>query len=60
MEVDKGDTMKLSKNGSGGGGASDNRIGGTSLDNRILVAGGGGSGYTGSGGRRWNYRGKWL
>ena len=37
--------------GCNGGGASDIRIGGTSLDNRIIVAGGGGGGgYAGSGG----------
>ena len=37
--------------GGGGGGASDIRIGGTELDNRIIVgAGGGGAGYSGEGG----------
>ncbi len=38
-------------NGFGGGGATDIRIGGTGLDNRVLVAGGGGgAGYSGKGG----------
>jgi hypothetical protein len=35
--------------GSGGGGASDIRVGGTGLSNRIIVAGGGGGTYSGCG-----------
>ena len=34
--------------GSGGGGATDIRVGGTSLSNRIVVAGGGGGAYWGT------------
>jgi len=38
-------------NGAGGGGATDIRIGGTKLSNRIIVAGGGGgAGFVGNGG----------
>ena len=39
-------------NGAGGGGATDIRIGGTKLSNRIIVSGGGGgAGFIGNGGR---------
>ncbi len=45
-----GNGILLDGYGAGGGGASDIRIGGTSLSNRIIVAGGGGGGSQGSGG----------
>jgi hypothetical protein len=51
-------------NGFGGGGATDIRIGGSSLENRVLVAGGGGgngySGYGGAGGGLEGADGKYV
>lgn len=46
------DPLGNSSHGDGGGGATDIRLGGTDLSNRILVAGGGGGGYkAGNGGQ---------
>ena len=36
-----------------GGGATDIRLGGTSLSGRIIVAGGGGDGYCGGRNKKW-------
>lgn len=51
IDLDNNNNQLQVRNGSGGGGATDIRINGTALTNRILIAGGGGgSGYSANGG----------
>jgi hypothetical protein len=58
IKLNKGDKLYIALTGTNGGGMADVRLNGTALSNRILVAGGGGTGGEGTSGTIRDYTGK--